>query len=325
MKQSLNNMAAFYSVITSESPIPDWEISGPLDPPSAEHRYTADALIACPEVDAPLTMQEVEVATRSVRAKSAQGPDSIHPVFIRGARKPVIVALHMVFSFCWSYGVIPHQWKQANTTPIYKSKGPRSDPSSYRPVSVTSILMRIFEKIAKRRLVDFLETKHFFNPNQAGFRRGGSTYDNIYRLQKAAYMALQRKDCLPIAFLDIQKALDRVPHDRLLQRLATAGITGRCFAFVRSFLRDRVFRVVHHDHCSDWHDVHAGVPQGTVLAPLLFIIYINDLFRHGLQAELILFADDISVVPRMHPGADSVNTNSHSPCNTLQTGVSDQA
>jgi len=152
--------------------------------------------------------------------------------------------------------------------------------------------MRLFERLVNDRLVDHCDSNFFFTDHQAGFRRGLSTYDNIYRLLRDVYTQLRKRGQLPVIFLDIVKAFDRVPHPHLLHKIhVDAGITGKAWGWLRAFLSNRLFRVRQGHDSSDWFPATAGVPQGCVLSPLLFAIYINDIVDL-LEVILALFADD---------------------------------
>lgn len=305
--QSLDNMAEFYSEVMSPKPIPDWS-AGPRPAPQrggslfdfqVEECISSDEpLTPCPELDVPIAIEEVYRALKGLGSSTAPGPDEIPSLFLKKSPPVVRNILTAMFSASWRCGVLPRSWRHANSFCLYKN-GNRSDPSSYRIISITSIISRAFERIVKERLTSFLEKRSFFAVDQAGFRHALSTLDHIYLLRRDTLNAMRRGKQLPTIFLDIIKAFDRVPHDKLLYKLFKhAGITGKAWAWLRSFLSDRTFCITQGSLRSKMVSASAGVPQGAVLSPLLFIIYINDIVKDNLSGvHESLFADDIAAWP----------------------------
>ena len=163
-------------------------------------------------------MDDVFAAARSLRTSTAPGPDRIHAQFLSKASWIVFELLTLVFNASWRWNVIPQQWRDANAFCIYK-KGNISDPGSYRLISITSVVMRSLERLVNDRLRQYLDSNSFFSPQQAGFRKGLSTLDNIYQLLTAVYEAMAKGKRLPVLFLDVVKAFDRVSHSHLLFKL----------------------------------------------------------------------------------------------------------
>ena len=252
------------------------------------------------------------------------------PLFLRYAGRRVFAVLALLYNFSWQHGVLPQAWRQADVMALYKGAaeeargkpaGQRSDPSSYRPISMTSIVIRTFEHLVQRRLSKELEGRDFFHPLQFGFRKGRQTADAINHLlstirrinstqtvynippdqQVNGKARTKYTTPCPVVFLDIAKAFDRVWPEHLLRCLHDAGITGTAWRWLRAFLSGRRIRAVQLDLCSHWHSIHYGVPQGCVLSPLLFLIFIQPVLARISAAcpeiDPIAFADDGALAP----------------------------
>jgi Reverse transcriptase (RNA-dependent DNA polymerase) len=300
-------MATFYSETMSTSNIPDWDSTDPLPPPSTSPAQPlANKLInsnlahsAHNTLDKRITFSETKRALHQGNANTAPGIDDISAHFLRHLPSNAIQAIYLLFNTSWSSSLLPDPWKQAKSFCLYKN-GHTSNPSSYRIISITSILSRTLERIIKTRISTYLESKSFFHGSQNGFRHGRSTIDHILKLQDAIHHAIKARKRLPVVFLDIIKAFDRVPHDLLLLKLYTqAKISGRTWKWIHAFLTGRSFLITQGPHSSIPVPASAGVPQGAVLSPLLFLIYINDLASlTDLNIDLAMFADDIAGWPK---------------------------
>ena len=268
---------------------------------------------SCAELDKPFDFETIKKACRALKnPKSAAGPDEIPAVFLKHSSDKTIELLCCIFNYSWSNGVVPTQWREANVCGILKAGcADRGDRANYRPISLTSVVCKLFERLILARLWAKVGKK--IHRLQFGFRSEQSTLDALLRLQRNIFRAFERRQHLSVAFLDISKAFDRTWHDGLLHKLHKIGITGNAWRWCRAFLADRKIRTVQDGLASDWQAINAGVPQGSVLSPFLFLVFINDIVDERDEAreeqlqglaicdivELILFADDIAVVPKM--------------------------
>jgi exonuclease III len=254
------------------------------------------------QLNAPFLVKDVASVCESTHVRTASGPDDISPHFLHNATPALHAALHRLFNLSWRCGLVPQQWRQANVCAIHKG-GDHSLPQNYRPISVTSIIARRLECLIKHRLLAHLNATQFFCSNQYGFRAGRSTSDCLFQLTQAIEATLKhRTRRMPTLFIDIAKAFDATFVEGLLFKLYCARIRGNSWRWLRSFLINRNIR------CYDattrqhgkWESISNGVPQGSVLAPLLFLVFINDLAAalEEANSNCLFFADDIVVWPK---------------------------
>ena len=223
----------------------------------------------------------------------ACGPDGIGNRIIKMSTDGFVRAFSLFSNLSLQRGVFPAQWKAANIIPLFK-KDDRQCKSNYRPVSLLNSLSKVLEKVVFIRLYNFLLGIGFVNPVQSGFRPGDSTVNQLLYLVHKTYEALEHGNEVRMIYLDISKAFDRVWHDGLLFKLKSIGIRDPLLAWLKSYLSDRKQRVIIDGQSSEWTSVKAGVHQGSVLGPLLFLIYINDITQN-IKSECLLYADDTSL------------------------------
>jgi Reverse transcriptase (RNA-dependent DNA polymerase)/Endonuclease-reverse transcriptase len=316
--ESLSNLCS--SFVTSSVPPPLPANSTELDLeqryllPRLPHSllYQASALSPHASDGWTFTTAEVQDQCTHQHTTSAPGCDTILPLILKHAGQTTYKALSELYNYSWRHGVLPQQWTEANVLALWKGKGAKSDPSSFRPISMTSIIIRTFEHLIHRPLVTLLESASFFHPLQFGFRKNHSTLDAINYFQsntRAMFPTSHQMPC-PTLFLDLEKAFDRVWHPKLMQCIEQAGITGRAWSWIYAFLTRRRIRTIDRNHHSTWQSLHYGVPQGAVLSPLLFNIFINPIARRIAtgcpRLNLQLYADDMVAQPRAPPIVNGV-------------------
>ena len=220
----------------------------------------------------------------------ANGPDEIPPKLLKLIAHEVALALSFIFQQSYNSGVVPSQWKQALVTSIHKS-GDKSDPSNYRPISLTCIWCKVIEHIILSHISKHIAANNIIADTQHGFRQWLSTTTQLISVTNDWSHSLQKRSQTDAIFLDFQKAFDRVPHERLCTKLQYYGITGDSLNWIRSFLTDRKQAVVVDGTQSSWKEVTSGVPQGSVIGPTLFLCFINDI-QDDVLSSICLFADD---------------------------------
>ena len=218
------------------------------------------------------------------------GNDSIRPIVLKRAAAGFCLPLMKLFHISLTQGEVPKEWREANVCPIHKG-GSKHEASNYRPISLTPLPCKILESLIRDKILQHLNINGLINPNQHGFVPNKSCMSNLLETIDFITYNLNSDSQTDIIYLDNAKAFDKVSHNKLLIKLESYSINISILKWIEAFLKNRKQRVVIGDSFSDWESVTSGVPQGTVLAPVLFVIYINDL-PDQVKSMFKLYADD---------------------------------
>ena len=238
----------------------------------------------------------IEKKIDKLKSTPACGPDGISTLFLKQFKSILKDPLCILFNKSMSEGTVPNDWRCANVTPIFKNKGSKSDCSNYRPVSLTSIPCRLMESCIKETIVPFLLGNNLLNLSQHGFLPKRSCLTNLLEFFEFVTANIDIHQPIDCVYLDFSKAFDKVPVERLLRKLYAHGISGQLLQWLKAWLSDRKQRVVINGKASEWTNVSSGVPQGSVLGPLAFLIFIDDLDAAAEPIGMLnKFADDTKV------------------------------
>jgi hypothetical protein len=236
------------------------------------------------------TLDKVKKKLESLKTGKSPGPDKIHPRVLKECATAICAPLQEIFIDSFESGRLPEDWKKAEVCAIFK-KGSKKLCTNYSPVSLTSIACKMMESIIRDELMAYMRRHNLLSTKQYGFVTGRSTVLQLLHALDKWTEALDNGDQVEAVYMDFMKAFDTVPHRRLISKLKSYGIGGKLIRWLQDFLHDREQRVKVNGHLSDSTSIGSGIPQGSVLGPLLFIFYINDL-PDNLQCNVLLFADD---------------------------------
>ena len=239
------------------------------------------------------TKEQIVKIINNFNPNKAHGCDGISVQMLKLCATDISTPLLIIFNKCIESGEFPDSWKYANVQPVHK-KDSRQIVSNYRPISLLPICGKILEKIVFDQVFKFLNGNNLISKNQSGFRPGDSTIYQLLSITSTIYENFEKFDETRAIFLDISKAFDKVWHDGVIFKLKSNGIGGNLLNFFQNYLSNRRQRVVLNGQESSWMNLEAGVPQGSVLGPLLFLVYINDL-TDNIHSQMRLFADDSSL------------------------------
>jgi hypothetical protein len=243
----------------------------------------------------PCTVEEILDITNSLKSSNCIGIDNISSNLLKQIIPEIADVICYIFNRSLSSGIVPSILKTAKVNPIFKS-GDKHQFTNYRPISILPSISKILERIVYNQIYQFITKHNILSNNQFGFRKSRSTYMAINRLYDTITTALDHKLFTLGIFLDLSKAFDTLNHSILLQKLNHYGIRGISNTWIKNYLSNRHQCTIFNEVKSPTKQITCGVPQGSILGPLLFLLYINDLPNCSSTLKFILFADDTNII-----------------------------
>ena len=278
MKLNKQRLSDFFESVFTEEP------DGEVPKPSEKHLKTP------PLEDINITQEKVLKKLKKLNITKSQGPDEIGPRILNEIANEIAQPLTILYNNLLKSHKVPGEWKKGIITAIFK-KGEKTEPDNYRPISLTCILCKILESIIRDAIVEHMKQNEFFSKFQYGFINKRSATLQLLKVLGIWCEILDAGGTIDNINMDFMKAFDTVPHKRLIAKLRNYGISGHVVAWIQEFLTERTQCVSVNGYKSNWRNVRSGIPQGSVLGALLFVIFINDL-PENIKSHIFLFADD---------------------------------
>ena len=280
-QEKANTLGDFFSSVFTNEPEGTWEL-----PNRPEIRY---------KLNLSITTESLIKKLEKFKISKSPRPDGMHPRVLGELRTVFVSPLLVIFQTSIGTGSLPAAWKDANISAIHK-KGNKHIAGNYRPVSLTSIVCKLLELFVCKGCPDVLKLNNLTKRKQFGFLSGRSTVLQLSRVLDQWMAILDRGGCVDVMYCDFMKAFDMVPHRRLISVLQYYGIDDPALYWIKDFLTDRRQRVIVNGQSSRWHTVTSGIPQGSVLGSVLFVVYINTMVENDTVSDIYVYADDTKVL-----------------------------
>ncbi|MFZ2539900.1 MAG: reverse transcriptase domain-containing protein [Oscillospiraceae bacterium] len=264
-----------------------------LDPNLLPEDSGVEIQVDIPLEDFDISPNEILKIMDKLDVNKASGPDGIGNRILKICKENLSVPLAKIFNRALKTETFPSEWKKANVLPIFKH-GERHSVSNYRPISLLSSVSKIFERVIYNKIYEHCLKYNILTIKNSGFKKLDSTINQLIHITNLIYEGLDDGFQIGMIFLDIQKAFDKIWHNGLLHKLNKYGIRGRVYGLLKSYLSGRLQRVILNGSFSEFLEILSGVPQGSIIGPLLFLLFLNDIVV-GIDSEISLFADDTSL------------------------------
>ena len=264
-----------------------------INPPRVSFRDFVEPCDSTFELEL-LTIDGLRKLVNDIPVGKADGLDGIPTCLLKLSFPSIASSLTHIFNLVISKGIIPKDWKSARVTPIFKADS-KVDPANYRPISVLSVIAKLFEKAIFNQVYSYLNDNKLLSKYQSGFRPMHSTLTALIDITDNWYLNIDDGLTNAILFIDLKKAFDTIDHEILLSKLELYGFKGVSLNLFRDYLSDRTQVTVINNVNSETSFISCGVPQGSILGPLLFQLYINDLPNCNLLSDVRMYADDTNL------------------------------
>ena len=254
-----------------------------------------------------ISSTEIDSIIRSLRSKHSTGQDNISTTLIKALRQELTEPITLIANQMLNTAIFPSRLKTAKVKPLHK-KGNKQNMNNYRPISLLPSISKILEKVILQQLSQHFTTNHLFFDNQYGFRKNRSTEHALIELTDRILTNMDNNITPTTIFLDLSKAFDSLNHDILIQKLSHYGLQNKSLDLCTNYLRNRQQYTQLQDTKSETQNINIGVPQGSILGPFFFLIYVNDLPNSSKLLNFINYADDTTLLSTINPTTNNITT-----------------